>query len=419
MKKLNQTYFTIAVYTFAVIAFSLVFLLLCINLGLITSAIGSFLLAISSILYGILFSFLLFPAVKRLDSLYTRLICKKKNHPYWVSGLSIATALLAALGIIAALLIVIIPRLVSDAGELYRSILAIKVRLDDFVAQNGATHPILYDLYTALTGFLFGTGSSLSWMDSLFSSLSGIVSIVVGQVSSIFMGLIIAVYLLASRRAISGITGKLVVAMIPERHVNRFVLFFKRLYTDFSSFSFNRLIIAFFFGGMSLLLCMLLRVPLLSVIVLLVLLSHLIPVVGPIIGTSISMLLVIILKGPWWGLLYTVIFLTLEILVTNIWLPHMLPKKLRPPYAVTATVVLLGLSLFGVIGAFAAVPVYATLNVEVRRFLVHRLAKKNLPVASEAYHDFSADAYKKVTAECCASEAEKENTDTKEEAEQE
>lgn len=395
MKKLNQTYFTIAVYALAVIAFSLVFLLLCINLGMITSAIGSFLSAIASILYGILFSFLLFPAVKRLDILYTRLICKKKPHPFWVSGLSIATALLIALGIIAALLVVIIPRLISDAGELYTFILDTKARLDAFIAQNAEVHPTLHDLYMALTGFLFGTGATSSLMDTLVSSMTGILSVIVGQVSSIFMGLIIAVYLLASRRAISGITGKLVVALIPNRLVNRFVLFFKRLYTDFASFSFNRIVIAFFFGGASLLLCLLLRVPLLSVIVILVLLSQLIPVVGPILGTTVSVLLVIILKGPWWGLLFAAALIALEIFTTTVVLPHMLPKKLRPPYAVTAAVVLLSLSLFGVIGAFAAVPIYATLNIEVRRFLVHRLAKKNLPVSAESYFDFSSDTYEK------------------------
>ncbi len=402
MKKLNQTYFTIAVYALAVIAFSLVFLLLCINLGMITSAIGSFLSAISSILYGILFSFLLFPAVKRLDVLYTRLFSKKKPRPYLTSGFSIATALLIALGLVAALLVVIIPRLVSDAGELYSFILATKGRLDAFVAQNAEAHPMLRDLYVALTGFLFGTGGTASLIDTLISSLSGILSVVVGQVSSIFMGLIIAVYLLASRRVISGITGKLVVALIPERHVNRFVLFFKRLYTDFASFSFNRLIIAFFFGGATLLLCVLLRVPLLSVIVILVLLSRLIPVIGPIMGTTSSVLLVIILKGAWWGLLYAAVILALEILATNIALPHMLPRKLRPPFAITAAVVLLSLSLFGIIGAFVAVPVYATFNVEIRRFLVHRLAKKNLPVSSDAYFDFSSRDYEKATEELAA-----------------
>ena len=145
------------------------------------------------------------------------------------------------------------------------------------------------------------------------------------------------------------------------------------------------------------LLCLLLRVPLLSVIVILVLLSQLIPVVGPILGTTVSVLLVIILKGPWWGLLFAAALIALEIFTTTVVLPHMLPKKLRPPYAVTAAVVLLSLSLFGVIGAFAAVPIYATLNIEVRRFLVHRLAKKNLPVSAESYFDFSSDTYEKAS----------------------
>ena len=273
MKKLNSTYFTIAVYALAVIAFSLVFLLLCINFGAITSAVGSFLSAITSILYGVLFAFLLFPAVKRFDSLFEKIFSRKKPHPYLVSGVSIAVTLLLTLGVIAALLIVIIPRLITDAGELYRFILETKARLDAFVAQNAATHPFLYDLYQGLMAFLFGTGAENSLVNLLVSSLTGILSFIVGQISGIFMGLIIAIYLLASRRVISGITGKLVVALLPERHVNRFVLFFKRLYTDFASFSFNRLVIAFSFAGAVLLLGLLMKIPLLSVIVLLVLLQ--------------------------------------------------------------------------------------------------------------------------------------------------
>ena len=106
-------------------------------------------------------------------------------------------------------------------------------------------------------------------------------------------------------------------------------------------------------------------------------------------------MLVIILKGTWWGVGYAVVLLALEMFVSNAVLPHILPKKLRPPYAVTAAVVLISLSLFGLIGAFIAVPLYATLNIEVRRFLVHRLAKKKLPLSSEAYRDLNSEVYAK------------------------
>lgn len=404
MKKLNSTYFTVAVYALAVIAFSIVFLMLCINFGAITATIGDFLSAIASILYGILFAFLLFPAVKRFDSLFEKLFSRKKPHPLLVSGFSIGVTLLLALGVVAALLIVIIPRLITDAGELYRFIMETKGRLDEFVAANAVAHPFLTELYEGIAALLFSADAESSLIDSLIASLTGVLTAVVGQISSIFMGLFIAIYLLASRRVISGITGKLVVAIIPERHVNRFVLFFKRLYTDFASFAFNRFVIAFFFAGAVLLIGLLLQVPLLSVVVLLVLLSQLIPVIGPIVGITASILLFTILKSPLWGLLYAAIILALEFFSTNVWLPQMLPKKLRPSYGVTAVVVLLSLSIFGVIGAFVAIPIYATLNIEVRRFLIHRLAKKNLPISSEAYRDFNAAHYEALSTESAKEE---------------
>jgi predicted PurR-regulated permease PerM len=102
VKKLNSTYFTLAVYALAVIAFSLVFLLLCINFGAISSAVSGFLSGIGSILYGILFAFLLFPAVKRFDSLFEKVFSRKKPHPHLVSGFSIGVTLLIALGVIVA-----------------------------------------------------------------------------------------------------------------------------------------------------------------------------------------------------------------------------------------------------------------------------------------------------------------------------
>ena len=146
---------------------------------------------------------------------------------------------------------------------------------------------------------------------------------------------------------------------------------------------------------------------------LLVLLSHLIPVIGPILGTTASILLVVILKNPLWGLLYAAVILVLEFFATNVLLPQMLPKKLRPSYGVTAVVVLLSLSVFGVIGAFVAVPIYATLNIEVRRFLIHRLAKKNLPLSSEAYRNFNAARYGAIVEENAAkSESVSEGEDT-------
>ena len=397
MKKLNESYFTAAVYAFGVAAFSLLFLAFCINFATITSAVGSFFSAIGSILYAVLFAFLLFPAVKRFDAFYERLLSKKRPHPLLVSGCSIATSLLLAFGLIALLAIFIIPRLINDATALYEFVLSVKGRLDAFIAESAVDQPFLLEIYEAATKFLFGSGDSTSsFLQEIVGTLSQILSLALDQIASIFMGLIIAVYFLATRRVISGIIGKLVVAMIPEKHVNRFVLFFKRIYTDFASFTLNRFLIAFFFSALVGILCLLIRVPLLSVIVLLLLLSHLIPVIGPIIGDTISVIFVVILRGSWWGLLFAVLIVLLEVFSTNVVTVNALPKKLRPPYGVTAVMVLLSLSLFGVIGAFVAIPLYASLSAEFRHFLIHRLAKRGLPVSTESYFAFNSKEYEKL-----------------------
>ena len=411
MKKLNESYFTAAVYAFGVAAFSLLFLTFCINFAVITSAIGGFFTAITSLLYAVLFAFLLFPAVKRFDSLFDRVLCKKRQRPMLVSGLSITTSLILALGLVTLILVFIIPRLITDATALYDFVLRAKDALDEFILENAVDQPFWLEIYEALTQFLFGSaGGTTAFMQDLIGSLSHVLSLIVDQIASIFMGLIIAVYFLATRRVISGIIGKLVVAVIPEKHTTRFVLFFKRIYTDFSTFTFNRFLIACFFATVVAVICVLMGVPLLSVIVLLVLLSHLIPVIGPIIGDSAAIVFVVILKGTWWGLFFALLIILLEIFSTNVILVNALPKKLRPPYGVTAVVVLLSLALFNVIGAFVAVPIYASLNMEVRRLLIHRLAKRGLPVSSDAYLSFNSDEYEKLAKEQSAAAEVTENT---------
>ena len=62
MKNMNQKYFTIAVYVLAVLAFSILFLLLGLNLGSFFSLIGNILDKLGSIFYGILFALELFDA---------------------------------------------------------------------------------------------------------------------------------------------------------------------------------------------------------------------------------------------------------------------------------------------------------------------------------------------------------------------
>ena len=393
MKKLNQKYFTVSVYVLCVLAFSFLFAMICFNFGNILDSFGTFLAAIASILYGVLFAFILFPAVKRFDLLFEKLFARKKPHPHLVAAFSIGTTFLLMLGVVATVLIFLIPLLIEDLTTFSSFIWELQKNLGAYITENAVEYPILADIYHAIVQFLFGTTEGeLPLLDSNFgsaiSSLSSILSAVISQASSIFMGLIVAIYLLASRRVISGIFGKLVVALIPRKHSTRFVLFFKRFYTDFCAFSFTRIVVALLFSVCTFLLCHFMNINLSSVVVLAILISHLIPVIGPIIGVPSAITLVFLLSSVWKGVVFALVILALEVLTVNVFMPHMLPKKLRPPYSLTAVIVLLGISFFSILGAFIATPIYTTVSVEFRHFIGHRLAKKKLPVSAEAYENF-------------------------------
>ena len=117
MKKINEKYFTIGMYALGVVAVSVLFLLLCLNFGAVFSFLGTTFSALASIFYGILLAFLLLPLVKRFETWYQKLFCKKKPRPLLVAVFSLATSYLIALIIVGITVGFIIPALIRNVKE--------------------------------------------------------------------------------------------------------------------------------------------------------------------------------------------------------------------------------------------------------------------------------------------------------------
>ena len=396
MKKLNQKYFTIAVYALAIIAFSILFLLLGLNLKSFFAFFGRIFGKLGSIFYGILFALVLLPFVKVLDREYAKLFSKKKPRNILVCAFSLSTVYICLLALIFAAIWFIIPALADNFAELYESILAFLGAADgDFSAPIEkvsafltkifeSTSPILTELVASLESYLEENILNLQNASSIVAGVVAVIGVLISQLSDIFLGLIISVYLLASRRAISGICGKLVVSIFSEKTAVKFVIFFKRLYTDFCAFASSRIVLSFFVCAGVFVLSWVGGIPMFSIIVIILFVAQLIPTLGTLIGVLASSAIVLILS-PVRAIFFIPALIALEILTSYLVMPLFLQKKLRPSHGTCAVLVLLGYALLGLIGAFLAVPVYATLSIEVRSFMAHRLAKKKLPISPEAY----------------------------------
>ncbi len=396
MKKLNQKYFTIAVYVLAVVAFSILFLLLGLNLKTFFTFIGGILGKLGSIFYGILFALVLLPFVKTFDRTFTNAFCRKKPRKILVATLSLSTTYFLLLALAFASVWFIIPALVDNFTELYERLLvflgaadgnlpsAISKIIEKIYALVENQSPLFTELVASLEEYLEANILNLQNASSVLAKLVAFLGVLFSQLSDIFLGLIISVYLLASRRVISGVCGKLVVALFSEKRAVKLVVFFKRLYTDFCAFASSRILLSFFVCVGVFVLSWVGGIPMFSVIVIVLFLCQLIPTLGTLIGVLISSAIVLLLS-PVRAIFFIPALIAMEILSSYLVMPLFLQKKLRPSHGTCAVLVLTGFALLGVVGAFLAVPIYATLSIEVRSLLAHRLAKKKLPISVEAY----------------------------------
>lgn len=388
MKKAwNERYFTVCVYVLAVVAFSVLFAVLCFNLGAIFGFLHTVTMKISAVWYAILFVFLLLPSVRFFDKRFDKLLSKKKPRPKLAGIFSLIVSYLIALVIVGLFFGSIIPALIDNVSSftdvLTNSVASLQSLLDRYFSEAGFLSELLQSVYSYVTNTILSVQNTQAVASFALSFLTSALS----EISNILIGIMLSIYLLASRRLLTALSGKLLVAIFPEKAAARIVMFFKRLYSDFCHFAASRFFIAFLVAAGAFISGWLLGIPMYSVLVLLLLLSHLIPVVGSILGAIVAVGLAFIFS-PERAIFFLIVVVGVEVLIVHVILPAVLPGKLRPSYGLCAALVLIGFGLFGVLGAFLAVPIYTTVNVEVREILTKRLHKKNLPIATEAYIGF-------------------------------
>ncbi|MCQ2385121.1 MAG: AI-2E family transporter [Clostridia bacterium] len=390
MRKLNEKYFTVSVYALIVIAFSVLFGVVFLNLGKILGFAVQLLIKVDTILYGILFALLLLPLSNYLDMQFQKLVSKKKPHPLLEKVLSLTVTYLTATVILAITFGALIPAIINNVTDFNTIFSDSLVKMQTWIrfhAENSAVLTKMTEqLYAFLRDNVLGAGAQ-----KLISGVGTIAGVVFSELSNIALGALLSIYLLASRKIISGIVGKSVSAIFNRPVSIKIALFCKRLYTDFCSFATTRLCFSLIFSAVSFVTVLLLDVPLYSLAVLILLVSHIFPVLGSIIGDAVTFLLVLILAGGKAFILLAVLVGT-EILLSVFLLPAMLPKRLRPPHGLTALLVILSGGLFGLIGAFLVIPVYSSLKIEVQSLLNRRLQKKKLPIQTEEYANFDFSA---------------------------
>lgn len=215
------------------------------------------------------------------------------------------------------------------------------------------------------------------WGSSLLGGGVSLVSGVVSGVTTFFIGLVFAIYLLMQKEKLSCQFRKLLYALLPERAVDRVVSVARLAHRTFSSFLSGQCIEAVILGSLFVLAMTLLHLPYAPLIGVLIALTALIPMVGAFIGCVVGALL-ILMVSPLQALEFVVLFLILQQVEGNLIYPHVVGSSVGLPSLWVLVAVTLGGSLMGIVGMLLFIPLCSVCYALLREFVQYRLTQRKV-----------------------------------------
>lgn len=394
----NRHYTTIAIYAFLVIAAAILFYEAVLNFSSIMSAGGAFLQFVQPVVNGFIFAFLLNPMLRMYDDRFLVFLTRGRlsSKPRRVLGLLLTyTTILLLIGLFFRMVIPqllssldslfdIVPKFLEIINNLYYSLLRF---LDDFqfLSGNSELEVFLGDLTQrvrdTLNGLLEG---AYEYMTGLIPQLFSASARITSSVIDFLLGIIISIYFLFDREKLFAQTKKICNALFSERLNDLFYDIVTDANRVFSGFIIGKIIDSviigilcfgvMFFAGW--------EFPVLISVIVGV--TNVIPYFGPFIGAIPSMLILLIVN-PMQALLFAVFILLLQQFDGNILGPKILGESTGLSALWVIFAIMLFSGIFGVLGMFIGVPLFALIYTLVKRVVAYLLGRKGKSTNTRDY----------------------------------
>ncbi|MBR3973476.1 MAG: AI-2E family transporter [Oscillospiraceae bacterium] len=319
----------------------------------------------------------------------------KGKYPKWTEAAAILCSMLAALLVVYALIIMIAPQLYRSMASLWNSIPDKVNQLFAWASTTFGENEALMNYISMAYNQVYNTLDQWA-SETLVPQITNIVSGVGMSVWKVFLflkniliGLIVAVYLLASRKKFAKQGTLLIRSMLKPRVAD--LVLDEIAYIDrmFGGFIDGKIVDSAIIGVLCYIGCSVFKFPNALLVSAIVGITNVIPFFGPFLGAIPSILLILIespIKALWFGLFV----LGLQQLDGNV----IGPKILGDHTGVSSFWVLFSILLFGgmwgLVGMIVAVPLFAVIYDLIKRMVRRGLAKNDcvdmLRDYNEQYH---------------------------------
>ena len=368
--------------------------------GIILKVLSTIVSALSSVWIGMIIAYLLSPVVRLMEEkLFIPLFCKmtkkdKKGVAGLARGISVTLSILLTLALIVGLLVLVIPQVVNSVVNLAKQAPGygetIKGWFDKLLTDNPSLSGMQGFLNEALDKLKHWLQNDLLQSANLLGTVTSGLMSAVGIVVDFFIGLIISIYLLASKEKFLLQAKKILAAIFSKKNYKRIMTAAKETHHVFGEFISGKLIDSLVVGIAMFILMWLIGIPYAVLISVVLAVANLIPFFGQFIGIIPTALLVFV-EDPVKGLIYVVVVVVYMQFDANVVSPKILGDSIGlGSFWILFSIILFG-GLFGVWGMLIAVPVFAMIYRWCTRFTNRHLKKKGLPVEAFAYNSPGED----------------------------
>lgn len=218
----------------------------------------------------------------------------------------------------------------------------------------------------------------------LMSAVSGGVVSVLVFLKNLLVGIIVSVYLMATKELCGAQARKIVYSVTNRTNASWIVRGVHKADDIFSGFVRGKLLDSLIIGILCFVGCSLFKFPYTPLVSVFVGVTNVIPFFGPFLGAIPSTIL-ILLASPRKALYFVLFVLALQQLDGNVIGPKILGDKTGLSSLGVIVAILVGGSFFGVAGMFFGVPVFACANCLITFLVESRLRRREMPVSVAAY----------------------------------
>lgn len=407
MKKNDfRRYLAAGATAFIVIALSIIFYFCFDRIVGLRSFVAKIITSLMPVIWGIVIAYLVNPIYNLLHRHLYQMLAQKHSQRFshaFSKGVSIALSLLVLVLIVYALVAMIVPQLISSLVSIWENAPSYvsgmrmwlfhilenypDVRTEVMSVFNRISSSALDYINEYFSAIDFNSDSVkdlLGQLGSVITSLSAGVYRVVITLKNLVVGVIIAIYILATKKKMSAQAKKILYACCRRKAANVVVEQCRYANRVFSGFISGKLLDSLIIGVLCFAGCSILKIPYALLVSVVIGLTNIIPFFGPFIG-AIPCALFILLINPIKCLWFIIFIIILQQFDGNILGPKILGDStgLNSFWVIFALLLFGG--LFGIVGMILGVPVFAVFYHLVDEGCSALLRRKGLSTNTRDY----------------------------------